>query len=385
MDICMFSPFSSDAPSTYRILSFARQLTKEGHGVTAVLPSFDKYSGFKLDQPREIDGVKFLRPFQFKTKKTLTNFASYTFSAILSSVHLRCDVLHILKPMPMTFPGFTPKILRGVPAIQDIDDLDHAVMAAEGYPAVYTWSARQCERVMPGFADHLVVSNSALRELYSNMGFEQKISQIPNGVSVDDFKVDKDTGIKERLALKERVVVYVGSLNNQAQLQPLLLSMRKVVDERKDVSCLIVGDGAARQSLQALANSLGLQEHVVFAGKVDHAAVPRFLSVSDLGFACFPRLEYLRYVSNIKVFEYLAAGVPAIVSSTGDLPSYIDYGNAGKVVEPNPSDLAKAMLELLGDQKTLRRLSCNGREHVKRFDWKVLTQKLLQVYRSCGL
>lgn len=380
MDICMFSPFTHNAPSTYRILSFAKVLAQRGHNLTIVLPTYDRYSSFRVEYSEGTDGIQLIKPFQLKTSRMAVNMGPYIFSAGLNSLGLKCDVIHVLKPTPLSCSGYVPKFCLGTPVVQDIDDLDHVVMAAEKHSGASTWVMEQCERFIPRFADQIIVSCSALKTLYSSMGMADKINQIPNGVFVKDFEVEKDVKLKDQYALRDKVVVYVGSLNNEAQLHPLIYAMQKVVSQKKGISCLIVGDGSAKQSLQQLTKRLGLEECVVFTGRVPHAMVPRFLSVSDLGFACFPNLDYLKYASNIKVFEYMAAGVPAIVNSNGDLPFYVDYGSAGLIADPSVDNLSRAVVDVLSDDKRCRRLSTNAKAYVKNFDWYVLAKELFSVY-----
>jgi glycosyltransferase involved in cell wall biosynthesis len=127
---------------------------------------------------------------------------------------------------------------------------------------------------------------------------------------------------------------------------------------------------------------LEIDESVRFVGKIPHDLMPQFLSVGDIGFACFPDSEYLHYVSNIKVFEYMAAGIPAIVSPTGDLPYYVDYGHAGIISQSDENCLSGELISLLRDNKKRKRLGAYSKQYVTNFDWQVLTQKLIEVYNS---
>jgi glycosyltransferase involved in cell wall biosynthesis len=378
----MFSPFSRRAPSSYRLLSFARVLTQKGHNVTVILPGYDRHSGFNVECNESDYGIKLVSPFQLKTKKLPINSAPYSFAATLKGLGVKADVLHVLKPTPLAISGYSTKFFRGLPIVQDIDDLDHLVMKAERHSNVGIWIMQQCEQVIPRFADKIVVSNTGLKNLYCRMGLTSKVCMIPNGVFVDEFAVDRDNSLKERYGLKEKVVTYVGSLNTEVQLKPLILAMQKIVKERKDVSCLIVGDGPARVCLQQLATDLGIVESVIFAGEVPHSKVPSFLSISDLGYACFPPLDYLNYVSNIKVFEYMAAGVPAIVSPTGDLPVYVDHGRCGIISIAETDALSSELSAVLSEEKRLKELSKNAKQYVKNFDWAPLTERLLKTYEE---
>lgn len=378
----MFSPFSYSAPSSYRIISFAKVLTLKGHKVTVFLPNYDRYSGFIIESKEVVDGFHLKHSFQVKTKKIAINMLPYMFSASLKGIAEKYDVVHILKPLPLTLPGYMQKYAFGTPTVQDIDDLDHVIMAAEKHPASSVWFMQQCEKLIPRFADHLVVSCSPLKTLYACLGLKSKITQIPNGVFVDDFTAERDNHLKQTLRLKDKVVIYVGSLNNEVQLHPLILAMQKIVAQRKDISCLIVGDGTAQKILKLQINTLGLDAYFAFTGKVPHLMVPRYLSLADLGFACFPKLDYFKYASNIKVFEYMASGVPAIVNSDGDMPMNVDFGRAGIVTEPDAQSLSESMLAVLSNEKLRRYLSSNSKAYVRNFDWTRLTDRLLETYHT---
>jgi glycosyltransferase involved in cell wall biosynthesis len=382
MNICMFSPFSHTAPSSYRLLSFAKVLSKSGHDVTVILPCYDRYTGFKVDCLNDVDGVHLSNPFQFKTRSFVVNMLPYTFSCVKNCFEKKYDVIHILKPTPITLGGYGGKFLAGIPTIQDIDDLDHLIMAAENHSHASTWLMKQCEQTIPYFCDNLIVSCSPLKELYSKIRSSKKISIIPNGVFTNQYLVPKDNQLKAKYPLKEKVIIYVGSLNNEAQLRPLLLAMRKVVNQIRNVSCLIVGDGKARANIQSLANNLGLTQNFVFTGQVPHSMVPQFLSIADIGFACFPPNAYFTYASNIKVFEYMAAGLPVIVNPNGDLPLYIDYGKAGIICNPTVQELSENYVRLLQDEKKQKALAYHARVHVKNFDWDVLANRLLGAYTN---
>jgi glycosyltransferase involved in cell wall biosynthesis len=309
--------------------------------------------------------------------------APYVFSTALKALLLTCDIIHIQKPSPLTCPGYLAKIKNKTFLVQDVDDLDHAVMIAEKHLRIRIWTAEKFERFFPKLADHIVTCSSYLKRIYENAGVEKdKITWISNGVNASEFDLKPNLSLKEDYRLKDRVIVYVGSLNIETQVSLLLRSMKSIAKER-DVSCVIIGDGKARPRLESLTRKLGLNQHVVFVGHVQHVDVPKFLSISDIGYACFPRIDYIEAASNIKVFEYMASGIPPVVSPVGDLPYYVDFGNAGVITEYNVEDVSKALLCLLDDEKKRRKFGEYARRYVKdNFDWQVLTKRLLGIYEK---
>ena len=380
----MFSPFSTKAPCTYRLTSFAKELFLRGHDVSIVLPSLDRHSDFLLESEKCIGGVKLIRPHQFRSRNLETAMLPYVLSSILKSFSLRCDIIHVLKPVPLSCPSYFKRLFYGTPIVQDIDDLDHVVMNVEKHPKWRIWVTEQFEKLLPRLADHIITSSSYLKELYLGMGIvEDRITWIPNGVNVSEFDVEPDYSIKARYNLKEKVIVYVGSLNNETQLFPLIRAMRFIVTGRNDTCFLIIGDGLAKRNLEMLTHKLGINKSVIFIGRIPHKDVSKFLSISDIGIACFPSLDWIQAASNIKVFEYMASGVPVIVSATGDLPYYVDFGATGVIAKFNVRDLSMKLDELLDDDRKRKRLGEKARRYVKEnFDWQVLTGKVEKIYEK---
>lgn len=380
----MLSPFSSKAPSTYRLISFATELSRNGHNVCIILPSSDRHSDFVFESNDHVNRVRLIRPYQLTSRNFEVSMAPYFFSSIFKTLSQRFDVVHILKTSPLTCAGYVTKFFYRSPVVQDIDDLDHLVMIAEKHPKVRVWIVKQFERFLPKVADQIITSSSLLRKMYLDIGIEEeRIAWVPNGVSVSEFDVEGDMSLKARYNLRGKVIVYVGSLNNEAQLSPLLTAMRFVVKEREDTSCLIIGDGTARQSLECLTHDLKLEDYVIFAGKVVHKEVPKLLSICDVGFACFQKMNYISAASNIKVFEYMASGIPVVVSATGDLPHYIEFGKAGVIA--NVDSLSNSLLDLLTNDKKRKRLGEHARRYVTdNFDWRILTEKLEKIYKKAN-
>jgi glycosyltransferase involved in cell wall biosynthesis len=383
MNICMFSPFSSKASCTQRLISFAKELIWRGHGVSIVLPSFDRHSGFMLESAGSIGDIKLCRPFQLQLRELEATTLSYVISSSLNSLFLRCDIIHVLKPSLITFPGYLSRIVYKTPVIQDIDDLDHEVMIAEKHPKLRIYATELFERFVPSFADHIVTCSSALRTIYLQLGIdEDRITMIPQGVNVSEYEIGRQSSLKSKYNLKDRVIVYLGALNNEVQVSPLINAMKLIVAERKDASCLIVGDGIARPFYERLVDDLGLRESVTFAGYTPHEDVPKLLSISDIGFACFlPPVPSTGGV--MKVFEYMASRIPVVVNRAGDLPYYIDFGNAGAITKLDSKSLSNTVIELLNDDRRRKKLGEHAHEYVKNnFDWKVLTKRLMGVYEN---
>ncbi|GAC1486822.1 MAG: glycosyltransferase family 4 protein [Pseudarthrobacter sp.] len=134
----------------------------------------------------------------------------------------------------------------------------------------------------------------------------------------------------------------------------------------------IIGDGPRRDQLEHLASSLGVETE--FTGAVPPAAVPGLLHECDAAAAPYPAVESGGddYFSPLKVYEYMAAGMPVIASSAGQIPSIVDHDRTGILVPASePEALASALTRLAADPELRERLGHEAREEaVRHFSWR---------------
>ena len=120
----------------------------------------------------------------------------------------------------------------------------------------------------------------------------------------------------------------------------------------------------------------------VFSGPVAPAAVPGLLTEFDAAAAPYPPDGPGQddYFSPLKVFEYMAAGLPVIASAVGQIPSIIQDGRTGILVPPgDPAALADALLRLGQDPNLRERLGLEARnDAVQRFSWSGVLSRITE-------
>ncbi|MDN5687807.1 MAG: glycosyltransferase family 4 protein [Brachybacterium sp.] len=156
------------------------------------------------------------------------------------------------------------------------------------------------------------------------------------------------------------------------------LLLRALARTRGPLRLDICGTGPQQAELQQLAAELGMHERVTFRGAVAPELVPEVLRGFDIATAPYPVGEH--YFSPLKVYEYLAAGVPVIASAIGTLPDVLRHGELGVLVEPGDVDaLATALDDLAGDPARRARLGRAARETaVAEHDWRSRCRALLE-------
>lgn len=135
---------------------------------------------------------------------------------------------------------------------------------------------------------------------------------------------------------------------------------------------VFIGDGPELTETRAAARDV---PGVIFTGAVPHAVMPASLAAADIGVAPFDpdRHAPLRlgfYWSPLKIFEYMAAGLPVVAPALPRLQRLVEDGREGVLYDPrDPRGLDRA-LAALADPATRRVMGAAARERVVRdFSW----------------
>jgi glycosyltransferase involved in cell wall biosynthesis len=135
---------------------------------------------------------------------------------------------------------------------------------------------------------------------------------------------------------------------------------------------VLIGDGPERPAAERAARGV---PGVVFPGAVAHDAMPGWLAAADIGVAPFDPMKHapLRlgfYWSPLKIFEYMASGLPVVAPALPRLGRLIEHGREGLLYDAaDPRALDRA-LGALGDADARRRMGRAARERVVReFSW----------------
>ncbi len=235
---------------------------------------------------------------------------------------------------------------------------------------------RSAQRAFTAAGGLLAVSEEIARFLRHHGHIDDRVRVIPNGVDVDRFR---PAPLETRHADRPFTIGFVGSMKPWHGLDSLIDAFRLLQASIPGARLLLIGDGKVRGSLQDRVLKLGLQDAVQCTGAVSPDAVPRLLQRVDVAVAPYPALENF-YFSPLKVFEYMAVGLPVVASAMGDLRQLITHGQNGLLVPPDdPSALARE-LRRLHDAPSLRhRIGVNASRLVAAsHSWSAVVDQILR-------
>jgi glycosyltransferase involved in cell wall biosynthesis len=201
----------------------------------------------------------------------------------------------------------------------------------------------------------------------------RRILEIEWGADVDHFRPDA-TGPIPFTPDDSRVwSVFAGafrSWHGVVHLAAALARLHRAGDHR--FGAVLIGDGPERGAVERAARDV---PGVVFTGALPHARLPAALAAADIGVAPFDPMKHapLRlgfYWSPLKIFEYMAVGLPVVAPDLPRLRRLIESGIEGVLYDPKDPRALDRALTSLGDPADRRRMGAAARARVVRdFSW----------------
>lgn len=200
----------------------------------------------------------------------------------------------------------------------------------------------------------------------------------PNSIDVNNYPLVSELYSGVRWTSKRNEICYVGSISASRGISEIVTALQYT---KTPVRLNLVGSFSDRD-LEAKVKSLPGWQRVNEHGYLDREGVRDVLGRSMAGLVTLhPIINYLDS-RPIKMFEYMIAGIPSIVSDFPLWREIVVERDCGVCVDPmDPEAIAGAVDNLLADPERAERLGQNGRAAVlSHFNWPSEEKKLLTFY-----
>jgi len=222
--------------------------------------------------------------------------------------------------------------------------------------------------------DYIITATDNIQKKFNKPGKVIVIRNFP----ILDLNRNINRNIKHtRYNLK---LIYAGGLTEVRGIAQIVLALEYV---NNNVELILLGKFSPKEYVNKVRRLKGFGK-VRYLGKVAFEEVLRYYALAHVGLVCIQPLERYKVSLPIKLFEYMAAGLPVIASDFPLWKKIIDDAGCGICIDPtDPRKIAEAILYLFNNPQLRKQMGENGRKAVlEKYNWEKESEKLLAVYKE---
>jgi len=177
-------------------------------------------------------------------------------------------------------------------------------------------------------------------------------------------------------------IIYIGGLSKIRGISEVVKAL-EYVDSNKEVRLILCGKFSPIEYEKEVRNLKGF-EKVDYLGWLEPDEVVNKLVDVDAGIVCLHPITNYVTALPVKLFEYMAAGLPVIASNFPLWREIVEGNNCGICVDPlNPKEIAEAIKYLIEHLDKAQKMGENGKKAVlEKYNWEKESEKLIKLYED---
>ncbi|MFC1718692.1 glycosyltransferase, partial [Candidatus Poribacteria bacterium] len=197
------------------------------------------------------------------------------------------------------------------------------------------------------------------------------------------------TEIREKYDIGGKIVIgFIGTFGPWHGVEVLAKVIKPVIEKRKDVHFLIIGDGALMGDVCSIIEEDRVESFATLTGLVPQEEAPEYLAACDI-FASphVPNPDGTPFFgSPTKLFEFMAMSRGTVASNLDQIGEVLEHGRTAWLVRPGDvSDLANGIIKLVEDENLRTRLGENARQEViEKYTWERNVEKVIERLKEMG-
>jgi glycosyltransferase involved in cell wall biosynthesis len=392
LSICKI--WDADYPWDIRVEKVSQSLVAAGHAVHLVC----RNSGRR--PRREADGRFVIHrlpvvPRALGPAHAMCNFphplSPVWAQAIQSVVRDTASDVILVRDLPLSIPAALIGRRLSIPVVLDMAE-HYAGMLEDRLRYTSTgwldrlvrrpWLARYVERLALRLVDSVIVVVEESRDRLRTAGVApDRLTVVCNTPRLDQWRAVEEAGVSrdgQGLGL-----LYLGNLDGSRGVDVVIRAIHALRQRGHRVVFWVIGQGPSLDALRTLARNLGVVDRVHFEGRLPYKRVLTLMAQADVG--VIPHYSTAAWNSTIpnKLFDYMLAGLPVLVSDTRPTARIVTEEGCGRVFrDRDVDDLARCILAL-GDCGVRHEMGRRGQEAVReRFHWGIDEQRLIGAIKA---
>ena len=362
-----------------RTLRGMRALRDMDHEVVAVGITDRGRSGTE-----EWEGMRFTRVRVSVGGWSKWKFLQYHWKAIGAVLRTKAQVVHAHDVYSLMVAGWAA-VWSGAKLIYEARELFTEVSGLVDRPVERAiWGA--VERMWINRSDQVITVSDGIAGMLSER------YRIPRPVVIRNLpeyrEVHRTSLLRERLGIpKERkIALYQGVLGTGRGLEGLI----RVTEQVEKIDLVLLGDGPLRAELKTRAQNSPARERIHMLNAVPPDHLLEYTASADIGVHLIQNtcLNHYYCLPN-KLFQYVLAGVPVIISNLPEIAKVVQAYDIGILVDPaHEGAVAQAMRRMAEEDELRKHYARHAQQAAPLLNWEQERAKLREAYEGiadCGL
>lgn len=375
--------FNQTNKGTYRRANqLAKGLTQRGHKVSLICTSI---SNKIFPSIREESGVTYFESPDLFSGSLRSGWDLWNAANRIRWLKtLDCDIIHSFESRPVCIiPALAARKRKRIPLVLDWADwFGTGGSIEERHNPIIKTLLRPIENYFElhyrGKVEGATVINSVLYKRAIDSGIQKKnIIILPNGsdtsgiIPLDKLEARRYLGLKQ----DADIIGHVGTIFfRDAQL--MVNAFDQLMDEKSNSILLLIG-----KIPFDMTKISRYGKSIIQTGWVNENKLNYWISAMDIGWMPMTDSAANRGRFPLKIHDYLAAGLPIISTDVGDIKKFFAGHSFGKIVEPNPREIAEVTISLLDSPDLLDRMGKEARLVAENeFNWQQSVDILNEYY-----
>ncbi|MEQ8428439.1 MAG: glycosyltransferase [Gammaproteobacteria bacterium] len=359
------------------IKTFRKELSDLGHEITLIAPEYP--------QPHE-DPTSIMRipsRYLFVDPEDRMMRRKPIRARISELAQQAFDILHVQTPFVAHYAGLELSRALKIPRVVTYHTHfeEYLYHYLPYLPRALTrFSARWFNRQQCNDMDGIIVPSTAMLDVLRRYGIHKPIEIIATGLQEHFFRRGDGERFRNKhgISANRPVLVHIGRLAHEKNIDFLLHMLVEVVKRVPDVLLIIAGEGPARPHLQKVVSELDLENNVLFVGYLDRDTELLDCYCSGQAFVFASRTE----TQGLVLLEAMAQSTPVVSLSIMGTRDILDTARGALLAEENIQDFSDKVIAILSNPTLQQRLSTEAHSYAQTWSSRAFAEKKQAFYEK---